>query len=134
MVNYFIQKAQPAFNLNFNLPVNHNQGFRGLEPPLFLTVNAFEWGHIAGTPFFILGCEPFLKWLDLSLHRIGNIHPPYNLQRCIKIEALEIMVYICVKLKDCGCHVWQCTILLDLLSHHANDARKVCVYPASHCR
>ena len=25
-------------------------GFRGLEPPFFQTINAFEWGHIVGTP------------------------------------------------------------------------------------
>ena len=44
-------------------------GFRGLEPPFFWTINAFEWEHIVGTlPLFTLGWEPpFLKWLDPPL-------------------------------------------------------------------
>ena len=25
-------------------------GFQGLEPPFFWPINAFEWGHIVGTP------------------------------------------------------------------------------------
>ena len=51
-----------------------SRGILGLEPPLFWTINAFEWEHIVGTPpppLFTLGLDPppffFWKWLDPPL-------------------------------------------------------------------
>ena len=39
------------------ITVGDPEGVRGLEPPFFWTINAFEWEHTVGTSF-ILGLEP----------------------------------------------------------------------------
>ena len=39
--------------------IGGSRGGRGLQPPFFWPLNAFEWGHIVGNPpFFVLGWDP----------------------------------------------------------------------------
>lgn len=51
------------------------EGFWGLDPPFFWTINPFKWRHIVGTIHIILGWKPllfpfFLKWLDPTLNLV----------------------------------------------------------------
>ena len=62
-------------------------GFRGLEPPFFWQINAFEWEHIVGTPPLLwVGNPPFLKWLDPRL--TSTTYSP-DIYFCISISELD---------------------------------------------
>ena len=65
--------------------IGASRGVPGVGPPFFWPINAFELGHIVGTPppLSWVGNPPFSKWLD----------PPLPFDECLSI-TLTLRYYL----------------------------------------